>query len=70
MGDAGQKAVASVTKSMKSSSDWNTSYLGMRLAGDATAAAAAGGLVAPLISIIDRYVACTLWSFQEATKLT
>ena len=33
---------------------WNTQDLPLRLSGDAVAAAAAGGLVAPWITIIDR----------------
>lgn len=35
---------------------WNTDKLGLRLSSDALSAACAGALVAPLISIIDRYV--------------
>jgi hypothetical protein len=33
---------------------WNTESLGLRLGADAVAAACAAGLVAPVISIIDR----------------
>ncbi len=33
---------------------WNTKNLGLRLGADAASAACAAGLVAPLISIIDR----------------
>lgn len=34
---------------------WNTQDLPLRVVGDAVAAVASGGLVAPLITIIDRY---------------
>lgn len=37
-------------------SSWNTRNLGLKLGADFTAAAAAGALVAPIITIIDRYV--------------
>jgi len=37
-------------------SSWNARNLGLRLGADFTAAAAAGALVAPIITIIDRYV--------------
>lgn len=43
-------AAAAKTKS------WNTHNLGLRLAADAAAAATAGVLVAPLITMIDKYV--------------
>lgn len=39
-----------------SESKWNTSKLGMRVAGDVAAASTAGGLVSPLICMLDRYV--------------
>ena len=35
---------------------WNTQNLSLRIAGDAVAATASGGLVAPLITIIDRSI--------------
>lgn len=35
---------------------YNTKNLGLRLAADATAAASAGVLVAPIITMIDKYV--------------
>ena len=35
--------------------EWNTKNLGARLGADLTSAAAAASLVAPLISIIDKY---------------
>lgn len=35
---------------------WNTRNLGLRIAADGAAAATAGVLVAPLITMIDRYV--------------
>ena len=38
-------------------STWNTRDLPLRVGSDAIAAAASGGLVAPLITIIDRWVA-------------
>ena len=44
---------------------WNTRNLGLRLGADFTAAAAAGSLVAPIITIIDRYV-LKLKDFQVA----
>lgn len=34
--------------------EWNTTNLGLRLASDAAAAASAGALVAPAISMVDR----------------
>lgn len=37
-------------------SSWNTRDLGWRVGADATAAACAGSLVAPIIYVIDRYV--------------
>lgn len=37
-----------------SSTHWNTNKLGLRLGSDALAASAAGALVAPLITMIDR----------------
>ena len=33
---------------------WNTKFIGKRVAGDVMAASAAGALVAPLITVIDR----------------
>lgn len=35
---------------------WNTTNLGLRLAADGAAAATAGVLVAPIITVIDKYV--------------
>ena len=37
-------------------SRWNTALLGRRVAGDVVAAGTAGAIVAPLITIIDKYV--------------
>lgn len=37
---------------------WNTEKLGLRLSSDLLSAASAASLVAPIISIIDRYVLC------------
>jgi hypothetical protein len=36
------------------STQWNTNHLGLRLGSDALAASAAGALVAPLITMIDK----------------
>jgi len=36
--------------------EWNTKHLGQRLGVDVACAATAGGLVAPLITVIDKYV--------------
>ena len=36
--------------------DWNTNKLGLRIASDTISAAFAAGLIAPLITIFDRYV--------------
>ena len=41
-------------KKEQKTEEWNTSNLASRLAVDAMCAAAAGGLVAPLITIIDK----------------
>jgi hypothetical protein len=38
---------------------WNTKNVGLRLCADAVSAASAAVLVAPLVSIIDRYVVYT-----------
>jgi hypothetical protein len=35
---------------------WNTANLGLRLGADLTSAASASALIAPVISVIDRYV--------------
>ena len=39
---------------------WNTANLGQRLGADAMSAGLAGGLVAPVICAIDKYVGCAL----------
>lgn len=36
--------------------DWNTNKLALRIASDTMSAASAAGLVAPIITIFDRYV--------------
>ena len=41
----------------KTSPEWNTTNLGLRLAADAGSAATASALVAPIICVIDRYAA-------------
>ena len=41
---------------LEDSSKYNTKNLGLRLGADAAAAASAGLLVAPLITMIDKYV--------------
>lgn len=43
------------TASPKTESRWNTRNLALRLAADIASAASAAALVAPLISIIDKY---------------
>ena len=40
----------------KEPKQWNTKNLSSRLAVDAASAATAGGLVAPIITVIDKYV--------------
>lgn len=52
-----EAALATTTPTLKHNDTeqrWNTKNLGLRLAADATGAACAGVLVAPIISIIDR----------------
>ncbi|KAF2774471.1 hypothetical protein EJ03DRAFT_340595 [Teratosphaeria nubilosa] len=51
---AGEKEV--VQKVEKSVGEWNTKNLGSRLAVDAACAAGAGGVVAPVIAMIDRAI--------------
>lgn len=46
--------------------EWNTRDLGGRLAADFTAAACAGVLVAPVITMIDRYVSTEKGPFLKA----
>lgn len=41
----------------KVTTKWNTKNLGLRLGADAVGASCAGALIAPIITIIDRYVA-------------
>jgi hypothetical protein len=48
--------VESIGLKDKESKAWNTANLGRRLGVDAMSAAAAGGLVAPVICAIDKYV--------------
>lgn len=48
-------ATPTLERATESTQRWNTKNLGWRLAADATGAACAGVLVAPVISIIDRY---------------
>jgi hypothetical protein len=43
-------------KERRTTTEWNTKNLGSRLAVDAACAFTAGGTVAPVISMIDRYV--------------
>lgn len=43
------------TTQIASKRTWNTENLGLRLSSDLLSAASAGALVAPVISIIDRY---------------
>lgn len=50
-----RKDVASTVKTR-----WNTKNLGLRWAADIASASCAAGLVAPLISIIDRYVTASI----------
>lgn len=40
----------------KEKKEWNTKALGSRMAVDAACAATAGGMVAPVIAMIDKYV--------------
>lgn len=47
-----------VKEKEKGSKQWNTANLGSRLTVDAACAATAGGLVAPIITIVDKYVPC------------
>lgn len=53
-----QKQVDEVAEKvgLKESRDWNTKNLARRLGVDAMCAATAGGLVAPIITIVDKYV--------------
>lgn len=56
----------------KPESRWNTENLALRLAADVASASSAGALLAPLISIIDKYVyeppASTSFSAQRVPK--
>lgn len=47
--------MAAAAAGMDSTRTWNTKNLGLRLAADGAAAASAGVLVAPIITIIDKY---------------
>lgn len=44
---------------------WNTTNLGLRLAADGAAAATAGVLVAPIITMIDQYVYSSTYAHQS-----
>lgn len=46
----------SIGGSAYTSNQWNTHHIQLRVASDAASAACAAGLVAPLITILDRYV--------------
>lgn len=46
--------MASLTPAVQTRATWNTSHLTTRLSGDLVSATAAGGLVAPLITMIDK----------------
>jgi len=54
MGDKEGKITTGVRRSEKEGREWNTKNLGSRLAVDAACAATAGGLVAPIITMIDQ----------------
>ena len=55
--DAAQPAVPAIPiPTTKLDKQWNTRSLGLRFAADAASAAAAGALICPIITIIDRYV--------------
>ena len=49
----------------KEPKQWNTKNLSFRLAVDAASAATAGGLVAPIITVIDKYVCPTFGVVQR-----
>ena len=53
----------------KERKEWNTKNIGSRVAVDAACAATAGGVVSPIITMIDKYV---LWRIGgvEITELT
>jgi hypothetical protein len=48
------KAIPAIKATDKEARAWNTRHLGSRIGADALAAASAGVLIAPIISIIDR----------------
>lgn len=48
----------------KKEKQWNTSNLGLRLGADVTSAASAAALIAPIITVIDRYVV-RFWQAKE-----
>ena len=52
-------SVLEVMGQQKKDVRWNTANLGLRLGADLTSAASAAVLVAPIITIIDRYVHTT-----------
>lgn len=57
--DASSKPLArtlKVAEPVAEGKKWNTKNLGLRLGADAVSGLAAAGLVAPLITIIDKYV--------------
>ena len=45
--------------------EWNTKNLGQRLSVDLMAASSAGILVAPIITVIDRFVLCSIRTFPS-----
>lgn len=58
------KAVEPVQDTTMKAKAWDTRNLGWRIGADATAAASAGVLVAPIITIIDRWV-CSIVLARE-----
>ena len=48
--------VQNVTRRPKKEVQWNTARVGLRLGADFTSAASAAALIAPIITVIDRYV--------------
>lgn len=52
----GRPSESLLPKAVKKEREYNTNKLGLRLAADAAAAASAGALVAPLITMIDKSV--------------
>lgn len=64
------KVVETVGLKEQEPKSWNTANIGRRLGADAMSAGIAGGLVAPIICAIDKYVLTLLYGIGEVTRAT